>query len=157
MTARAAEPKTARRAAEAKPPRRYWLIKTEPETFGWAEQVANRVEPWTGVRNHAARNNLRSMRAGDRAFFYHSGAERQIVGVVEVVREAYPDPTAEAGDWLAVDMQALGPMPAPVGLAAIKADPTLAGLELIRQSRLSVVPVSEPHWAHLCGLGGWTG
>ncbi|CAG4904130.1 unnamed protein product, partial [Acidocella sp. C78] len=132
----------------------YWLVKSEPDAFSWDQQVANGVEPWTGVRNHAARNNLRAMRLGDRAFFYHSNIGREIVGVVEVVREAYPDPTAEAGDWVAVDMKAVAPLPHPVGLAAIKADPALTDLALVRLSRLSVGPVSAEHWAHLCAMGG---
>ena len=139
------------------PPRQFWLVKSEPDTFGWDDQVARGVEPWTGVRNHAAKNNLKSMQRGDLAFFYHSNQGREIVGVVEVVREAYPDPTAEAGDWVCVNMKAVAPMPHPVTLAAMKADPALEGLALIRQSRLSVAPVSEPHWRHICGLGGWKG
>ncbi len=133
----------------------YWLVKSEPAAFGWADQVARGVEPWTGVRNHAARLNLRAMRLGDRAFFYHSNVGKEIVGVVEVAREAYPDPTAETGDWVCVDMRALGPLPRPVTLAEMKADPALAGLALIRHSRLSVVPVSAAHWAHICRRGGW--
>jgi len=137
--------------------RRFWLVKSEPDAFGWDQQVARGVEPWTGVRNHTAKNNLKAMRVGDLAFFYHSNVGREIVGVVEVVRAAYPDPTAESGDWVCVDMRAVGPMPVPVGLAAIKADPALAGLALIRQSRLSVSEVSAAHWTHLCRLGGWTG
>ena len=132
----------------------YWLVKSEPAAFGWADQVARGVEPWTGVRNHAARLNLRAMRLGDRAFFYHSNVGKEIVGVVEVAREAYPDPTAETGDWVCVDMRALGPLPRPVTLAEMKADPALAGLALIRHSRLSVVPVSAAHWAHICRRGG---
>jgi predicted RNA-binding protein with PUA-like domain len=132
----------------------YWLVKSEPDAFSWDQQVANGVEPWTGVRNHAARNNLKAMRVGDRAFFYHSNIGREIVGVVEVVREAYPDPTAESGDWVAVDVKAVAPMPHPVGLAAIKADPALADLALVRLSRLSVGPVSPEHWAYLCAMGG---
>lgn len=135
----------------------FWLVKSEPDAFGWADQVARGVEPWTGVRNHAAKLNLKAMRLGDRAFFYHSNEGKEIVGVVEVVREAYPDPTAESGDWVCVDMRTVGPMPRPVTLTAIKADPALEGLLLIRQSRLSVMPVSEAHWAHICGLGGWSG
>jgi predicted RNA-binding protein with PUA-like domain len=133
----------------------HWLVKSEPDAFGWSDQVANGVEPWTGVRNHAAKLNLKAMRLGDRAFFYHSNVGKEIVGVVEVVREAYPDPTAEDGDWVCVDVRAVGPMPTPVTLAQIKADPALEGFLLIRQSRLSVVPVSEAHWAYICGLGGW--
>ena len=135
----------------------YWLVKSEPDAFSWDQQVAHGIEPWTGVRNHAAKLNLKAMRVGDRAFFYHSNIGKEIVGVVEVAREAYPDPTAEGGDWVCVDMRAVGPMPVPVTLARIKADPALEGLLLIRQSRLSVVPVSEAHWAHICRLGGWRG
>ena len=138
-------------------PHAFWLVKSEPESFGWDQQVANGTEPWTGVRNFAARNNLRAMRCGDRAFFYHSGTGREIVGVVEVVREAYPDPTADAGDWVCVDMRAVAPMPKPVTLAAIKADPAFADLALVRLSRLSVVPVAAEHWKRLCRMGGWKG
>ncbi len=130
-------------------------MKSEPEAFSWDQQVANGVEPWTGVRNHAAKNNLKAMRVGDRAFFYHSNTGKEIVGIVEVARTAYPDPTAETGDWVAVDMRAVGPMPRPIGLAAIKADPAFADLALVRQSRLSVLPVSAAHWAALCRMGGW--
>ena len=139
------------------PPRQYWLVKSEPEAFSWDQQVANGVEPWTGVRNHAAKNNLKAMRVGDLAFFYHSNTGKEIVGIVEVARAAYPDPTAESGDWVAVDMRAAGPMPQPVTLAAIKAEPALADLALVRQSRLSVLPVSPAHWALLCRMGGWRG
>ncbi len=133
----------------------YWLVKSEPDGFSWAQQVAHGTEPWTGVRSHAAANNLRAMRQGDRAFFYHSNVGKEVVGVVEVVREAYPDSTAEQGDWVCVDMRAVAPMPRPVTLAAMKADPALAGLELLRLSRLSVVPVSAEHWRHICRLGGY--
>ena len=136
---------------------RHWLVKSEPDAFSWDEQAARGVEPWTGVRNHAAKLNLKAMRLGDRAFFYHSNIGREIVGVVEVAREAYPDPTAEGGDWVCVDMRALGAMPRPVTLAQVKADPALAELALIRQSRLSVSPVSDLHWTHICRLGGWEG
>ena len=135
----------------------HWLVKSEPDAFSWDQQVANGVEPWTGVRNFMARNNLRAMKKGDRAFFYHSNEGKEIVGVVEVVREAYPDPTAESGDWSCVDMKAVGPMPRPVTLAELKADPVFAELALIRQSRLSVMPISDPHWKAICKLGGWKG
>lgn len=136
----------------------YWLVKSEPDAFSWDQQVANGVEPWTGVRNHMARNNLRAMRTGDRAFFYHSNVGKEIVGVVEVVRTAYPDPTVEPGEkgeWVCVDMRAVGKMPRPVTLAALKADPAFAELALIRQSRLSVMPVSAEHWRAICRMGGW--
>lgn len=135
----------------------YWLVKSEPDAFSWDQQVANDVEPWTGVRNFMARNNLKAMKKGDRAFFYHSNQGKDIVGVVEVVREAYPDPTANEGPWVCVDMKAVGPMPKPVTLAAIKADPKLADLALVKQSRLSVMPVSKPHWDYICRMGGWKG
>ena len=137
--------------------RAYWLVKTEPESFGWDQQVANGVEPWTGVRNFTARNHLAAMRRGDRAFFYHSNTGKAVVGVVEVVREAYPDPTAEGGGWVCVDMKAVAPMPVPVTLAAIKADPEMADLALVRYSRLSVSPVAKPHWDRICRMGKWHG
>jgi predicted RNA-binding protein with PUA-like domain len=133
----------------------YWLVKSEPDAFSWEQQVANGIEPWTGVRNHSAKLHLKAMRLGDRAFFYHSNIGKEVVGVVEVAREAYPDPTAEKGDWVSVDMRAVGPMPRPVTLAAIKADPALADMALLRQSRLSVSPVDKAAWAHICRLGGF--
>ena len=133
----------------------YWLVKSEPDAFSWDQQVANRIEPWTGVRNHLAKINLRAMQLGDLAFFYHSNIGKHIVGVVEVVREAYPDPTAEKGDWVSVDMKAVRPLPKPIALADIKADPSFADLALMRQSRLSVIPVSKSHWDKLCRMGGW--
>ncbi len=132
----------------------FWLVKSEPDAFSWDQQVQNGVEPWSGVRNHMARNNLRAMRKGDRAFFYHSNTGKEIVGVVQVVREAYPDPTAAAGDWVCVDMKALYPVKKPVTLAEMKADPALEGFALLRLSRLSVAPVSPEHWKHICGLAG---
>jgi predicted RNA-binding protein with PUA-like domain len=133
----------------------YWLVKSEPDAFSWDQQVENGVEPWTGVRNAQAAKNLRAMSKGDRAFFYHSNIGKEVVGVVEVVREAYPDPTDETGRWVCVDMKAIRPMPRPVTLVEIKADPKLEELALVRQSRLSVMPVSKAHWDHICKLGGW--
>ncbi|WBV43189.1 EVE domain-containing protein [Pseudoroseomonas cervicalis] len=133
----------------------YWLVKSEPDAFSWQQQVENGVEPWTGVRNAQAAKNLRAMRLGDRAFFYHSNVGKEIVGVVEVAREAYPDPTEESGRWACVDMRAVGPMPRPVTLAEIKTVPELAEIGLIRQSRLSVMPISDEHWALLCRMGGF--
>ncbi|MFT8718975.1 EVE domain-containing protein [Acetobacter sp.] len=135
--------------------RNYWLVKSEPDAFSWDEQVANEIEPWTGVRNHQAKKNLAAMKKGDLAFFYHSNQGREIVGVVEIAREAYPDPTAESGPWVCVDVKAVGPMPRAVTLAEMKATPDLADLALIRQSRLSVVPVSAEHWKRVCEMGGW--
>lgn len=133
----------------------HWLVKSEPDAFSWDMQVANKVEPWTGVRNHMAKNNLKAMKKDDLAFFYHSNEGKEIVGVVQVAKEAYPDPTAESGDWVCVDMQAVGPMPKPVTLAEIKTIPALAELALVRQSRLSVMPISDEHWDMLCKMGGW--
>jgi predicted RNA-binding protein with PUA-like domain len=134
---------------------RYWLVKSEPDAFSWAQQVANGVEPWTGVRNHTAKLNLKAMKKGDLAFFYHSNIGKEIVGVVEVAREAYPDPTAEKGDWVSVDMKAVSEVPKPVSLVAIKAEPKLEGIPLIRQSRLSVMELSPVHWKLICRMGEW--
>jgi predicted RNA-binding protein with PUA-like domain len=131
----------------------YWLVKSEPDAFSWDQQVARKVEPWTGVRNHTAKLNLKAMKKGDLAFFYHSNIGKEIVGIVKVVKEAYPDPTAEKGDWVAVDMQAARAMKAPVTLATIKADPRFAEMALVRLSRLSVAPVSETEWRAICELG----
>jgi predicted RNA-binding protein with PUA-like domain len=125
----------------------FWLVKSEPDAFSWDQQV-------TGVRNHSAKLNLKAMRKGDRAFFYHSNIGKEIVGIVQVAREAYPDPTAESGDWVCVDMKAVGPVKRPVTLAEMKADPALEGFALLRLSRLSVAPVSEDHWNHICKLAG---
>ncbi|KAA2213945.1 EVE domain-containing protein [Teichococcus oryzae] len=139
-----------------------WLVKSEPDAFSWQQQVANGVEPWTGVRNAQAAAHLKAMRRGDLAFFYHSNVGKEIVGVVEVAREAYPDPTEVVPEgklprWVCTDMRAVGPMPNPVTLAAIKAEPRLDGIALVRQSRLSVMPISPEHWAVLCAMGGWGG
>lgn len=135
----------------------YWLVKSEPDAFSWDQQVANKVEPWTGVRNFMARNYLRAMKKGDRAFFYHSNIGKEIVGIVQVAREAYPDPTVEPGekgDWSCVDMKAVASVKTPVTLAQLKATPEFAEFPLIRQSRLSVMPVSEEHWIAICNLAG---
>lgn len=133
----------------------FWLVKSEPEAFSWAQQVHNNVEPWTGVRNYQARNNLAAMKIGDLAFFYHSVSEKRIVGVVEVVREAYPDPTADDPRWVCVDVKAMGAFGRPVSLAEIKADPALADMALLKQSRLSVAPVTEEEFRHLTQIGDW--
>lgn len=138
----------------------YWLVKTEPDAFSWDQQVANKVEPWTGVRSHQAKRNLAAMKLKDRSFFYHSNIGKEIVGIVEVVREAYPDPSADAdekkGDWVCVDMKAVAVLDRPVTLAEAKADPALADMALVRYSRLSVAPVTEPEWKHIIGLAGGT-
>jgi len=127
----------------------YWLLKSEPDSFSWADQVARgaKGEPWTGVRNHQAKNFLKQMAIGDLAFFYHTGDEKQIVGMVEVIKAAYPDPTDPV--WFAVDVVARDPLKRPVSLASIKADPALSELALVKAPRLSVQPVSETHWQHV--------
>src|ERR1700682_5023767 len=122
---------------------RYWLVKSEPEAFSWDQQVANGVEPWTGVRNHQAKLNLKAMKRGDLAFFYHSNVGKEIVGVVEVAREAYPDPTDATGTFVVVDVKAVEPVPKPVTLVAVKAEPRLSEMALVKFSRLSVQPVTE--------------
>jgi predicted RNA-binding protein with PUA-like domain len=137
----------------------YWLFKSEPNTWSWDDQVArgDAGEQWDGVRNYQARNNMRAMKVGDRGFFYHSVNEKQIVGVVEVCAEAHPDSTTDDPRWDCVDIRAIAPMPRPVTLAEIKAEPRLADFALVRQSRLSVVPVSEADWTLICEMGGRTG
>ena len=132
-------------AARSKTP--IHLVKSEPDAFSWDQQVAHGVEPWTGVRNHQAAAFLKAMKKGDRVFFYHSNIGKEIVGIVEVVREAYPDPTDETGRWVCVDMKAIQPLKHPVPLAAIKAEPRLEGISLVRQSRLSVMPITPEHAA----------
>ena len=134
----------------------YWLVKSEPGTFSWNDQVSSgaRGEPWTGVRNHTAKQNLMKMKKGDRAFFYHSGEGKEIVGVVEVVREHYLDPTDRTGKFVAVDMKALAPLPRPVTLDAIRAEKGLKDMILVKQSRLSVQPVTAVEWKTVCAIGG---
>lgn len=133
----------------------YWLIKSEPASFSWDEQVKNGIEPWTGVRNYQARNNLAAMKKGDLALFYHSVTQKAIVGVVEIVRESYPDPTSDDPRWVCVDVQAKGAFAQAVTLAEIKADPALGEMALLKQSRLSVAPVTEKEFAHLTKRGQW--
>ncbi len=130
----------------------YWLVKSEPGEWSWDDHVRDDVAEWDGVRNHQAANNLRAMKIGDRAFFYHSVNEKRIVGVLEVVREFYPDPTDPSGRFDMVDFKALFPVNRPVTLAEIKAEPALADLALVRHSRLSVMPVSDEHWRLLCEM-----
>lgn len=134
----------------------YWLVKSEPDVFGWDQQVkaGKKGEPWTGVRNHAAKLNLMAMKKGDKAFFYHSNIGKEIVGVVEVVKTAYPDPTAEEGPWVCVDISAVEPLKAPVTLDTIKVDAKLKDMALVKLSRLSVQPVTDGEWKHICRLGG---
>jgi predicted RNA-binding protein with PUA-like domain len=133
---------------------KYWLMKSEPSAWSWEQQVRKRVESWNGVRNYQAANNMKAMSLGDRAFFYHSVDEKRIVGIVEVVKLYYPDPTDETGRFGMVDVKALMPLKTPVTLAQIKAEPKLQHLPLIRQSRLSVLPVDAASWKLICKMGG---
>lgn len=131
----------------------YWLIKSEPGAWSWEDQVRDGVAEWDGVRNHQAANNMKAMEPGDRAFFYHSVDEKRIVGIVEVVKTYYPDPSDPSGRFGMVDVKALKPMTRPVTLAEIKAEPRLGELALVRQSRLSVLPVGPEEWALICAMG----
>jgi predicted RNA-binding protein with PUA-like domain len=135
----------------------YWLVKSEPGAWSWAQQVAAGTTHWDGVRNAQAANNLKAMRRGDRAFFYHSGGEKAIVGIVEVVREYYPDPGDPAGRFGMVDVRTVEALATPVTLAAIKADGRLDRLALVRQSRLSVMPIDDEAWTILRAMGGLPG
>jgi predicted RNA-binding protein with PUA-like domain len=132
----------------------YWLLKSEPFKYSWDQLVRDGRTHWDGVRNHQAANNLRAMRVGDRAFFYHSNEGLEIVGIAEIAREAYPDPGDESGRFVMVDIRPLMPVAKPVTLQQMKAEPRLAGLALIRQSRLSVVPVAAAEWSVICGMAG---
>lgn len=135
----------------------HWLLKTEPEEFSWDMQVARgkKGEPWGGVRAHPAKLNLSRMKKGETGFFYHTGDERQIVGVVTIAKEAFPDPTAEEGTpWVAVTTVAHEPFKTPVTLAQIKEDPKLKEMALVKYGRLSVQPVTDAEWAYICKLGG---
>ncbi|MCH8684903.1 EVE domain-containing protein [Pedomonas mirosovicensis] len=130
----------------------YWLLKTEPGSWSWGQQAASSTTAWDGVANAQALKNMRAMAVGDRAFFYHTGNEKQVVGLIEITRAFYPDPNDPASGL--VDVKALSPLPRPVTLAAIKAEPQLAGLALVKQPRLSVLPVDDASWARICEMGG---
>ncbi len=131
----------------------HWLVKSEPSVYSWDDLLADKRTDWSGVRNFQASNNLKAMRKGDRAFFYHSGAGPAIVGIAEVMREYYPDPSDKAGRFGMVDLAPVMAMKKPVSLAEIKAEPRLAGFALVRQGRLSVVPVSAAEWKLICTMG----
>jgi predicted RNA-binding protein with PUA-like domain len=132
----------------------HWLLKSEPDEWSWAQQVAEGRDgaEWTGIRNFSAQNNLRAMKKAEQAFFYHTGKERAVVGIVRVVAEAHPDSTDPA--WRAIDVAAVRKLPKPVGLDQIKADRRLAGMPLVRLPRLSVQPVSDTEWKIICRMGG---
>jgi predicted RNA-binding protein with PUA-like domain len=135
----------------------YWLVKSEPDNWSWDAQVKKgaKGEVWSGVRNHTAKQNLMKMKKCDRAFFYHSGADKAAVGVVEIIRTHYPDPTAKPGEpWVVVDVKAIEPMPKPVTLDAIKAEPKLKAMVLVNNTRLSVQPVTDAEWKIVCKMCG---
>lgn len=132
----------------------YWLVKSEPDSYAWADLARDGQTAWTGVRNFAARNHLKAMRRGDQVLFYESGPRKAVVGVAEVTRAAYEDPTADEPGWVAVDLTARRQLKAPVTLAAIKADPALAKMTLLRISRLSVQPVTRAEFDRICRAGG---
>ena len=135
----------------------HWLMKSEPDAWSWDQQVKKgaKGELWSGVRNHTAKLNLMKMKKGDRAFFYHSNVGKEIVGIVEIIREHHPDPTADAGSpWVVVDVKAVEPLPKPVTLEAVKAEPKLKEMSLLKYSRLSVQPVTADEWKLVCAMGG---
>jgi predicted RNA-binding protein with PUA-like domain len=134
-----------------------WLYKSEPSAWSWEQQVAAGAKGtfWNGVRNHSAKLNLMAMKKGEQGFFYHSNEGLEIVGVVEVIKEAYPDPTAESGEpWVVVDLKAVKPLPKPVSLQQVKATPALAKMSLVTSMRLSVQPVTDQEWELVCRMGG---
>jgi len=136
---------------------KYWLLKSEPETWSWEMQKKKgaKGEPWSGVRNFSARRHLKEMKKGDKFFFYHTGGEKQVVGIGEVLREAFPDPIAKEGEpWVAVQTGAIEPVPKPVTLTAIKAEPKLKDMALVKYARLSVQPVTADEWKLVCKMGG---
>ena len=134
----------------------YWLFKSEPDVWGWQDQVAkgDAGEEWHGVRNYQARNNMRAMKIGDLGFFYHSNQGKEIVGIVEVSAESHPDSTTDDPRWDCVDIKAVRPLLRPVTLDEAKADPRLSGMALVKNTRLSVQPVTDAEWKIICTLGG---
>ncbi len=139
--------------APARKARSHWLVKSEPEKYAWDAFVKDGSTLWDGVRNAQARNNLRAMQRGDRVLFYHSNEGREVVGVAKVVKTAYPDPTTDDERWVVVDLAPVAPLRVPVTLAAIKADPALAKIPLVTQSRLSVMPIDEKAFQRILVLG----
>ena len=135
----------------------HWLIKSEPDSWSFAQQIeaGKTGTTWNGVRNHSAKLSLMAMIVGERVFFYHSNEGKAVVGIVEVIKPYYPDPTDASGKFGMVDVGAVGPMPEPVTLEAIKAEPALKGMVLVRNSRLSVQPVTAAEWKRVCAMGGW--
>jgi predicted RNA-binding protein with PUA-like domain len=136
------------------PMKNFWLVKQEPSTYSWSDFVAEGKTSWTGVRNFAARNNLRKMRTADAVLFYHSGDDKAVVGIAKVTRTAYPDTTAKEGDWSAVDLAPVKPLPRPVTLRQIKGNSRLKEIPLVRQSRLSVMPLAEQDFQEIVNMSG---
>jgi predicted RNA-binding protein with PUA-like domain len=132
----------------------YWLVKSEPDTWSWDQHVKKGNDAWTGVRNFQARTHLKTMKKGDKVFFYHTGDEKAVVGVSEVAKEAYPDPTAKEDGWVCVDLKAVEPLKTPVTLAAIKADKAFKDMVLVKAARLSVQPVTADEWKAIRKMGG---
>jgi predicted RNA-binding protein with PUA-like domain len=132
----------------------YWLVKSEPETYSWDDLVRDKHTDWTGVRNYAARLHLKAMRTGDQVFVYHSGDDKNVVGIAKVTKAAFPDTTADEDGWVAVELAAVTPLKNPVTLAQLKADPSLKNMVFVRQSRLSVSPVTPAEFSKLKKLGG---
>jgi predicted RNA-binding protein with PUA-like domain len=130
----------------------YWLVKSEPDTYSWDFFVSKKEDMWDGVRNYQARNNLMAMKKGDQVFFYHSNIGLEIVGIAEVVKEHYPDPTATEGNWVVVNMKAVKKLKKPISLNKIKTDEKLQDIALLKQSRLSVVPIKSDEYAHILFL-----
>ena len=130
----------------------FWLVKQEPSSYSWSDFVADGKTSWTGVRNFAARNNLRKMQNGDEVLFYHSGDEKGVVGIAKVSRTSYADPTAKEGDWSTIDLAAIKPLARAVTLREIKGNSRLKGILLIRQSRLSVMPLAEPEFREIVNM-----
>lgn len=133
---------------------KHWLVKQEPETYSWDDFVKEKGTAWTGVRNFQARNNLRAMAVGDAVLFYHSGGEKAVVGEAKVTKAAYADPTVEEGDWVCVDLKPVRPLPKRVELKAVKANPALAEIALVRNSRLSVMPLKPAEYRELLKMAG---
>jgi predicted RNA-binding protein with PUA-like domain len=153
--------KTASAPTKGTPSRRegevmYWLMKSEPDTFSWEMQKSRgkKGEPWSGVRNYLARNNMKAMQIGDLAFFYHSNEGKEIVGIIRVIKLAHPDPTDETGKWECVTVEAVCDLPKPVTLIAAKENPKLAQMRLVTDTRLSVQPVTPAEWDEVCAMGG---
>lgn len=132
----------------------YWLFKSEPSAWSWNDHIQAGIAEWDGVRNYQANNNMKAMKIRDKGFFYHSVKEKSIVGIVEVVKQYYPDPSDASGRFGMVDLRALGSVKKPVALSEIKREPKLATLALVRQSRLSVIPIKKDEWKILCSMAG---